>query len=87
MCQPQETLYLFFTYVIDDIRTVEHLYNKPVIALLYQEICYRGVCYKSVPQYMHMCCVWWFVDMGPECLVLGTLRKSILVPSPLSVAT
>ena len=24
-----------------------------VIALLYQEICYRGVCYKSVPLCIH----------------------------------
>ena len=25
-----------------------------VIVLLYQEICYRGVCYKSVPLYVRM---------------------------------
>ena len=26
-----------------------------VIALLYQEICYRGVCYKSVPLHVIHC--------------------------------
>ena len=29
-----------------------------VIALLYPELCYRGVCYKSVPLYLYVICIY-----------------------------
>ena len=56
MCQPQETLYLFFTYVIDDIRTVEHSYNKPEFPG--QTVCYKQEFVISGQFPMRYCSTW-----------------------------